>query len=212
MRRIVATAALIAPLFVAACTRQAAEASIEATHDTTSEVSLEELRRATERFRYVDVALAEGYVPPPGAMCESAEHMGMPAELGGMGIHYLRPDLLGITEVHPRVNGTGTHTDFLQPAVLIYEPQADGSLELVALENLVFKAAWEAAGNRQPPSFNGVTYDYMADDPATPQDEAHMFEPHYDLHVWLYRENPNGSYAQFNPRVTCKHAASSHQH
>jgi hypothetical protein len=51
MRRIVATAALIAPLFVAACTRQAAEASIEATHDTTSEVSLEELRRATERWR-----------------------------------------------------------------------------------------------------------------------------------------------------------------
>jgi hypothetical protein len=30
-----------------------------------------------------------------------------------------------------------------------------------------------------------------------------MFEPHYDRHVWLYRENPNGVFAQFNPRVSC---------
>jgi hypothetical protein len=43
----------------------------------------------------------------------------------------------------------------------------------------------------------------MADDPATELDEAHNFEPHYDLHVWLYRENPSGMFAQFNPKVKC---------
>lgn len=114
--------------------------------------------------------------------------MGRPAELGAMGVHYFRPDLLGVTEPpDPRVTGTGTHTDFLVPAILIYEPQADGSFELVAVENLAFEAAWEAAGYVDPPSFQGVPYDHMVDDPATPTDEAHMFEPHYDRHVWLYR-------------------------
>ncbi len=170
------------------------------------EPSLAEVRRATERFRDVKVALAEGYIRDPGNVCETAEMMGLPRKLGAMGIHYFRPDMLGISgPPNPRVDGTGTHTDFRKPAILIYEPQADGSLELIAVENLVFAKAWKEAGNDAPPSFHGVPYDTMADDPATALDEAHNFEPHHDRHVWLYRENPNGIFAQFNPRVTCKH-------
>ena len=168
-----------------------------------AEPTLEQVRAATERFRDVRVALAEGYVPDPMNICEKAEYMGRPASLGAMGIHYFRPDLLGITGDKPRVDGTGTHTDFTRPAVLIYEPRADGSLELVAVENLVFVKAWHAAGNDRPPSFHGVEYDMMRDDPATAIDEAHMFEPHYDRHVWVYRDNPNGMFAQFNPNVNC---------
>ena len=45
----------------------------------------------------------------------------------------------------------------------------------------------------------------MADNPATAIDEAHLFEPHYDRHVWLYRDNPNGIFAPFNPAVSCEH-------
>jgi hypothetical protein len=30
-----------------------------------------------------------------------------------------------------------------------------------------------------------------------------MFTPHYDRHVWLYRENPKGIYEQFNANVSC---------
>jgi hypothetical protein len=132
--------------------------------------------------------------------------VGGPAEEGAMGIHYFRPDLLGITgPPNPRVDGTGTHTDFRSPAVLIYEPQADGSLELVAVENLVFLRAWEAAGHRGAPTFHGVPYDRMADDPATEVDEAHGFEPHYDRHVWLFRDNPTGVFSPFNPAVSCAH-------
>ena len=53
----------------------------------------------------------------------------------------------------------------------------------------------------------------MKDDPTTAIDEAHMFEPHYDRHVWLYRDNPNGMFAQFNPKVSCgSHVADSGGH
>jgi hypothetical protein len=50
-----------------------------------------------------------------------------------------------------------------------------------------------------------MPYDNMEDDPATTVDEAHMFEPHYDRHVWIFRENPNGVFAPLNPAVSCAH-------
>jgi hypothetical protein len=52
----------------------------------------------------------------------------------------------------------------------------------------------------------------MVDDPDTAIDEAHNFEPHFDRHVWLYRENPNGMFAQFNPAVSCAHHVSASSH
>jgi len=170
------------------------------------EPTLAEVRKATERFRDVRVALAEGYVRDPFDLCDAAEMMGKPAALGAMGVHYVRMDLVGVTAPpNPRVSGEGVHTDFRKPAVLIYEPQADGSMELVAVENLVFQASWKASGRTALPSFHGVAYDSMADDPATATDEAHMFAPHYDRHVWIYRDNPNGVFSPYNPRVSCQH-------
>jgi hypothetical protein len=170
------------------------------------EPTLAEVRMATVRFRDVKVALAEGYVRDPFDLCETATMMGRPAALGAMGVHYFHPDLLGITAPpSPRVDGVGTHTDFRQPGILIYEPQEDGSLELVAVENLVFSKSWRATGQSVPPTFHGVPYDTMVDDPTTETDEAHMFAPHFDRHVWIYRDNPNGVFAPFNPAVTCVH-------
>ena len=168
------------------------------------EPSLAEMRAATAKYLSVDAALAAGYIRDPANICETAAMMGLPSELGGMGIHYVRPDLLGVAAPpNPRVDGNGTHTDIRNPAVLIYEPQADGSLELVAVENLVFEKAWAAAGHSEPPSFHGNRWNTMRDDPITAIDEAHGFAPHHDRHVWLYRENPNGIFAPFNPRVSC---------
>ena len=191
---------VFAGVFTAAGTATASERTTAGPGEPT----LSEVRRATERFQDVNVALAEGYIRDPFNMCETAEMMGRPAAQGAMGIHYFRPDLLGITAPpSPRVNGVGTHTDFLKPSILIYEPQADGSMELVAVENLVFAAAWREAGHAEPPTFHGVPYDAMIDDPATPLDEAHMFEPHFDRHVWIYRDNPNGVFTPLNPAVSC---------
>ena len=205
MRAIIGTAALAVVMGICA---PAATASGD------SEPSLDEVRQLTSKYRDVKIALADGYIRDPANMCETADMMGRPKELGAMGIHYFRPDLLGITAPpNPRVSGNGTHTDFRKPAILIYEPQADGSLELVAVENLVFDKAWQAAGKGDFPSFHGAPYNAMADDASTATDEAHMFEPHHDLHVWLYRENPSGMFAQFNPRVNCTaHIASNDAH
>lgn len=166
---------------------------------------LDALRAATEKYKDVNVALAEGFIPDPSGHCVSAAAEGLPAELGGMGIHYLNPAALQITGAEPRVDGMSTHTDFMKPAILLYEPQADGSLELVGIENLVFEAAWKAAGHDGAPMINGRMWDHMADNPDTAGDEAHGFMPHYDQHVWLFRENPAGTLTPFNPNVTCDH-------
>jgi hypothetical protein len=185
----------------------AADAAVPAETAATEQASaLESLRVTTERFADVNAALTAGYIPDPSGMCITAAMEGQPAENGNMGIHYLRPDLLGLMPPAGRVNGTGMHMDFNDPGVLLYEPQADGSMRLVGIENLVWAQPWQAAGNAGAPEFMGEEYVYMIDDPATEADEAHGFEPHYELHVWIHQENPRGVFAPFNPAVTCDHA------
>ena len=169
------------------------------------DVDLDEMRANVEKYKDIDVALADGYITPDNH-CVSAEGEGLPPELGAMGIHYIHPAKLQITGTEPRVDGMSTYTDWAAPAILIYEPQADGSMELVAVENLVFEAAWDAAANGEELVLNGRAWDHMADDPSTPGDEAHGFMPHYDQHVWLFRDNPMGVLMPFNPNVTCEHA------
>ncbi len=167
-----------------------------------ADTDLAAIREATAKYRDVNVALAEGFVPDPGG-CIAAAMEGLPAELGAMGIHYINFPRAMVTSTEPRVDAEGLNTDFTSPTILLYEPQADGSLTLVGVENLVMVRAWEAAGNGAPPMLGGSPWDSMTDDPATPGDEAHGFEPHYDLHVWTERENPAGAFAPFNPAVAC---------
>lgn len=169
-----------------------------------TEPSLRAVKAAAAKYRDVKVAIAEGYTTD--GKCTTAAMLGYPASQGAMGLHYVRKDLLGIGPPAPgRVRGTGTYTDFRKPSMLVYETQPNGSLRLVAVENLVFESAWRAAGHGQPPRFHGVRYVLLKDDPKTPIDEAHNFEPHYELHVWSYRRNPIGMFAEFNPQVTCRH-------
>lgn len=163
--------------------------------------TLDEIRAATERYRDVEAALADGYVRDPMDVCETPYSLGILQDLGVMGVHYLRRDLLGIEDDATRLDATGTHTDFLQPAVLVYEPQPDSSLALVAVSNTVSAAAWEAAGHRGPPTFGDEPFVY------TPGNAGSGFPAHYDLHVWLFRDNPSGMFASYNPAVTCEHHA-----
>lgn len=157
--------------------------------------ALQQLARQLEPFKSVAYARTQGYIQ--ASACEAHP------TLGAMGHHYVNPRLLGLTApVNGRINGTGTYTDVEPPAILLYAPDGQGGLKLVGIELLVFAEAWHAS-NKAAPKYRGREYNYMADNQSTPQDEAHGFMPHYDLHIWLYEHNPSGLYAQWNPSLSC---------
>jgi hypothetical protein len=141
---------------------------------------LAELRKAIAPYRQIDAAKAAGYNvavahPTGGHTCLA------PPQLGGMGVHYLKPDLVDGT-----VNASA-------PEVLIYEPKADGSLELVAVEYII---PFQIRGENQPaPTLFG-------------QELKHNFTfGLWALHAWVQKENPNGVFADYNPSVSCQHAS-----
>lgn len=169
---------------------------------TQPDQALQQIARQLEPFKDVSYALSQGYIQ--ASPCE--EH----PTLGAMGHHYVKPSLLGLTApVNGRINGTGTYTGVNPPPILLYIPDGDGGLRLAGIELLVFAEAWNAANNH-PPMYRGREYNYMADDPATAQDEAHNFMPHFDLHIWLFDHNPSGLYAQWNPALSCSTAGTFH--
>jgi hypothetical protein len=101
--------------------------------------------------------------------------------LGGMGVHYENPALMADPAV-----------DAARPEILLYAPGADGELELVAVE--YFRNA--TAGAMAP-----TLYGHAFDGPM-PGHHPGM-GTHYDLHVWVWKDNPSGTFAQFNPDVSC---------
>ena len=77
------------------------------------------------------------------------------------------------------------------PDALIYEPGRNGDLRLVGVEFAVPKALWTDA---EPPKFLGATFQS--------EDEFGV----YALHAWVWRNNPEGIFAETNPRVSCGEA------
>ena len=161
--------------------------------------TLDDVRIATGKYQDVAVAEADGYVRDPLDLCETPYSLGVFENLGVMGVHYLRQDLLGVDAEGSRLDVTSIHTDFLQPAVLVYEPQPDSTLALVAVANVVSASAWDAAGHRDPPTFGTQPFEYV------PANAGTGYAAHYDLHIWLYRDNPSGLFAQYNPAASCEH-------
>ena len=100
--------------------------------------------------------------------------------LGAMGYHYGNPEL---------IDG---NVSLLEPELLIYEPQPGGHMRLVGMEYIVPIDAWEGTS---PPTLLGQEF------------HPHSFLPIYKLHVWLWRDNPRGTFADWNPKVTCDFAA-----
>lgn len=103
-------------------------------------------------------------------------------EQGGMGYHYGNTALL---------DGT---VSLLEPEVLMYEPGPNGQMRLVGLEYIVPIEAWPGD---TPPTLFGQDF------------HPHSFLPIYKLHVWLWKDNPRGIFADWNPTVSCRHAAES---
>jgi len=132
---------------------------------------LAQLRRVTAPFHNFDKAEEAGY-DTQATVCW------FHSELGAMGYHYLNPTL---------VDG---EAELLEPELLVYEPRADGSLRLVAMEYIVPVAAWQGPG---VPSVAGQEF----------HDNGAGL---YILHVWSWLHNPRGMFADWNPRASCEHA------
>ena len=99
---------------------------------------------------------------------------------GAMGVHYVNPNYL--KDAVP---------DIKRPQAVMYEPMPDGKMALVAVEYITFKGPASLEG--QLFNFNGAPNRYGLD-------------PFYELHVWAWKPNPRGAYADMNPDVSCAHA------
>ena len=148
----------------------------------TDNTLLAAVRRATASFHNIEAAFAAGYVDD-GFGCVDGTTFGLPPSAGAMGFHLIHEGL----HADPA-------TDPLRPDLLVYEPaRGGGRPKLVAVEYEVNRADWHGAGNVAPPSLLGQTF------------ESIDFEglQLYGLHLWLWRDNPSGMFADFNPKVSC---------
>ena len=140
---------------------------------------VEKVRDATQPFRDLQAALDAHYEEFLGCVSGAQE--------GAMGIHFVNFGLVQDPELHVD-----------QPEALIYEPR-NGQMRLVGVEYIVDVAAWHANPlNDKPPVLEGQVFQYNG------SPNRYGLDPFYELHVWSSRENPNGAFADWNPRVSCE--------
>ena len=92
---------------------------------------------------------------------------------------------VGIVYYHPTRLMDGV-ADVASPDALIYEPRANGKPRLVGVEFAVLNTGQAA------PTLLGQTFQA--------EDEFGV----YALHAWVWRQNPEGLFAETNPRVSCE--------
>lgn len=128
----------------------------------------DKVRAANSRFETVSAATAEGYAPIPCASGVTG---------GAMGIHYVNATYLRDDAV-----------DVGKPEAVMYEPMADGTLKLVAVEYITSKG---------PASLEGQLFNFNS------APNRYGLGPFYELHVWAWKHNPTGTFADMNPNVSC---------
>lgn len=135
------------------------------------------VREAADPFKDVAEAEAAGYGMFLGCVSGPLE--------GAMGFHYPNPSLVG--------DGI---LDATRPEILVYEVK-NGKHNLVAVEFLVLAEAWDA-NNDSPPVLEGQLFHYNG------SPNRYGLPAFYELHVWAWKNNPNGVFADWNPNVTCE--------
>ena len=171
-------------------------ASVDADEATAADVegrTLAAIRRGTARYQRVERALADGYVPASPCVFATDDETG--DEVAAMGVHYVN---FGLIEGAMPGDDRATTIDPSAPEILLYEPQRNGRLRLVGVE---FMASASGSGWTAP-TLDGVAFDAHL----TPEAQHGIPFPHYDLHVWTWRNNPDGLFAGHNPKVSCEHA------
>jgi hypothetical protein len=138
---------------------------------------VEEVRRATRAFNDVGMARAAGYAAFLG--CVSGP------QRGAMGIHFVNSELVNDGVLDPQ-----------RPEALMYEAK-DGRLRLVGVEYIVLADAWNAK-HPAPPTLRGQSFHY------TGAPNRYGIPAFYALHVWAWKANPHGMFADWNPKVSCE--------
>lgn len=164
---------------------------------TESESLINQLRTSYASYNDVTKANAVGYTtwsPDPaaaGATCASAAE-------GKMGYHLVNVPLRGAAS-SPQTGDAVL--DPAKPEMLLYEKRSDGTMSLVGVEWIVFKAAWErekGAGAAAPTILGQPLL--LSDHTFVPGGPS---IPHYELHVWIFKDNPRGMFDPWHPNVTC---------
>ena len=136
------------------------------------------VREATERFQNPAAAEYQHYFLNFG--CVSG------GDFGAMGMHFVNSDLLD------------GEIDVMHPEIVLYEPLANGRLRLTGADYLVTKDAWEAnPAHKGPPELFGQLF-HLFDSP-----NRFGLPAFYTLHVWAWKDNPNGTFTNWNPDVSC---------
>jgi hypothetical protein len=135
------------------------------------------VRAATERFQDVSVAEGEGYGLAFG--CVSG------GDYGAMGLHFVNFPLV----LDGKIDAT-------TPEIVLYEAMPNGRLRITGADFLVFAADWDKT-HTSAPELNGQLFHFFE------APNRFGLPPFYTLHVWAWKDNPNGTFTNWNPSVSC---------
>jgi hypothetical protein len=142
---------------------------------------VDKVRKATAKYRDINVTLSEGGWAA-ATPCVSGPNA------GAMGVHFVKDG---------RVGDGILRAD--QPEALIYEPLRNGAMRLVGVEFIELKDVWDSLGNgggKQP-----VLEGHLLNLVTGPN--RYTLPAFYELHVWAWEDNPDGSFADWNSQVSC---------
>ena len=102
-----------------------------------------------------------------------------------MGVHFINTALVADGEI-----------DSKRPEAIIYEPTKDG-MRLVGVEYIVDAATW-LQRHPAPPTLEGQAFQLVG------SPNRYGLPAFFELHVWAWRDNPNGAFVDWNNRVSCE--------
>jgi hypothetical protein len=180
MRRVLIALAVAAavPVLVSVSASAKGKKPPSSPHRTVLERELQAAKAATARYHSFRQARKAGY-SVAGEPCVASP-------LGTMGIHAVNAALMADPGINLR-----------RPEILLYVRKANGKLRLVGLEYWKADADGDLATDDDRPSVFSQPFDgpMPGHNPAMPV--------HYDLHVWIWKTNPSGLFAPFNPALSC---------
>jgi hypothetical protein len=155
-----------------------AQESEHANHAVSAKL-VQEVRDATRQFLDVNNATGSaGYGPAFGCV-SGPDH-------GAMGIHYVNGGFVGDGEI-----------TLDKPEALIYEPVGN-KRRLVGVEYIVDAATYLKNHNNIPPQLEGQAFNLVG------APNRFNLDPFFELHVWAWRDNPQGAFVDWNNKVTCE--------